>query len=166
MLKYPVLPRSVLSYCRMIPSCHAIPCPRAPAHPQQGKKAADRREDFEKMKEISAHMDNIIQRFEKVLSFRESREETTALPKQPPLPQPEPVKDSRDRSVSARPMTVDRAVSAWRLTTDRAVSVASSLHFDDELSGKWHANHSDGGRCKQVGFRKQNRVFYQGSKHR
>lgn len=122
---------------RMIPTCQAFPRPPAPVCFQQDKQAANKREDFEKMKEISAHMDNIVQRFESLFPFHESREEATALPKLPSLPQPEPLKDSRDRSVSARPVTVDRAVSAWRLTTDRAVSVASGLHFDDELSGKW-----------------------------
>lgn len=52
----------------------------------------------------------------------------------PALPLPPPDK-AVDRSVSARVMTIDRAVSARRLTIDRAVSVASGMHFDDELSG-------------------------------
>ena len=161
MLKYIFAPRGVLSPYDTDVSCN--PLPPGLARLQQGKKAAKKREDFEKMKEISAHMDNIIQRFENLFRCHESGEETTALPKLPPLPQPEPVKDSRHRSVSARPMTVDQAVSAWRLTTERAVSVASGLHFDDELSGKWRANQSDSGLEKHVVSLEFSCKFYQSS---
>lgn len=96
------------------------------------------------MKEISAHMDNIVQRLSAFFppdDARENQPDTDASPCPPPaapalpeLPLPPP-EQARDRVVSARVMTVDRAVSARRLTTDRAVSVASGLHFEDELSG-------------------------------
>lgn len=105
------------------------------------KRLARKREDFEKMKEISAHMDNIVQRLAAFFpqEDKESDKDTNApnppvVPELPVLPRP-PQDKAVDRSVSARVMTMDRAVSARQLTTDRAVSVASGIHFDDNLSG-------------------------------
>lgn len=93
------------------------------------------------MKEISLHMDNIVQRLSTFFP-RDDKEsgkgnkspDPPVPPELPALPLSPPDKVV-DRSVSARVMTMDRAVSARRLTTDRAVSVASGLHFDDDLSG-------------------------------
>lgn len=108
----------------------------------QETKLANKREDFEKMRELSAHMDNIVQRLANFFPLDESDKATAAppvVPELPPVPQAIPSKDVRDRSVSARALTVDRAVSARRLTTDRAVSAASGFHFDEEVSGGWRS---------------------------
>lgn len=96
------------------------------------------------MKEISAHMDNIVQRLSAFFPRDDKESDRDAntnrspdppvAPELPALPLPPPHK-SEDRSVPARITTMDRAVSARKLTTDRAVSVASGMHFDDNLSG-------------------------------
>lgn len=97
------------------------------------------------MRELSAHMDNIVQRLSKFFPQVEIDDPPRAVPELPslPVPQNEPRKEARDRGVSARTMTMDRAVSARRLTTDRAVSVASGLHFGDGLSGEIAGNTID-----------------------
>lgn len=85
-------------------------------------------------------MNNIVQRLATFFPLDKDEDHLPSsprVPKFPPLPSPEPAKDNT--TVFARATTVDRAVSARRLTTDRAVSVASGLHFDDDLSGKWRA---------------------------
>lgn len=119
-------------------------CPLAPFHTfmlpptppkTQEKRLARKREDFEKMKEISAHMDNIVHRLAAFFPREDANAHgPTAATELPALPIPPPDK-AVHRSVSARVMTMDRAVSARQLTTDRAISVASGMHFDDELSG-------------------------------
>lgn len=106
---------------------------------QEEKRQASKQEDFEKMKELSAHMDNIVQRLSNFFPLDEDDERVSTplpqpVPELPPLPKPEQLTEVRNTSVSARVMTMDRAVSARRLTTDRAVSVASGLHFEDEIS--------------------------------
>lgn len=107
----------------------------------QERRLARKREDFEKMKEISLHMDNIVQRLSTFFPRDDKETGKDCRPPHPPVPPevpalPLPPPDKAvDRSASARVMTMDRAVSARRLTTDRAVSVASGLHFDDDLSG-------------------------------
>lgn len=96
------------------------------------------------MKELSAHMDNVVKR---LLTFfplddtdtKRDGGETAPVPPPvepdlPPLALPPP-NNARDSSASARVLTMDRAVSARRLLTDRAVSVASGLHFEDDISG-------------------------------
>lgn len=107
----------------------------------QERRLARKREDFEKMKELSAHMDNVVQRLATYFPLDDTGGEPkndvvspSVAPELPPLPLPPP-DNARDRYVSARVLTMDRAVSARRLMTDRATSVASGLHFDDELSG-------------------------------
>lgn len=130
-----------------IPSCvcprlpFSFPCiPSTLAHPFsefQLQQQARKRQDFEKMREISAHMDNIVQR---LAAFFPRDDEDSSAPDPPAVPEliapPRPPPDrALDRSVSARVLTMDRAVSARKLTTDRAVSVASGMHFDDDLSG-------------------------------
>lgn len=84
-------------------------------------------------------MDNIVQRLSKFFPPEDTDTQPRPVPELPsllPLPQIDPPKEARDRAVSARTMMMDRAVSARRLTTDRAVSVASGLHFGDDISGK------------------------------
>lgn len=94
------------------------------------------------MKQLSAHMDNVVQRlahyfpFDDLNSKNSSSDRTTAaqLPELPVLPQPDPIRETSDQSVSARTMTMDRAVLAKRLTTDRAVSAASSLLSREDVN--------------------------------
>lgn len=96
------------------------------------------------MKEISAHMDNIVKRLVNFFPLDVRDKNAAAAPTPPipvpalsPLPKPQQLKEvSRDIAVSARAMTMDRAVSARRLTTDRAVSVASGSHLYEDLSGE------------------------------
>ncbi|CAM9564712.1 unnamed protein product, partial [Ectocarpus sp. 6 AP-2014] len=108
---------------------------------EKERRLARKREDFEKMKELSTHMDNVVQRLATYFPLDDTEGEPktdvvppSAAPELPPLPLPS-LDNARDRYVSARVLTMDRAVSARRLMTDRATSVASGLHFDDELSG-------------------------------
>ncbi|CAM9642552.1 unnamed protein product, partial [Ectocarpus fasciculatus] len=117
---------------------------------EKEKRLARKREDFEKMKELSAHMDNVVQRLATYFPLEDTEGEPktdvvppAVEPELPPLPLPPP-ENTRDRIVSARVLTMDRAVSARRLMTDRATSVASGLHFDDELSGSTASNSRHG----------------------
>lgn len=108
----------------------------------QEKSLENKREDFEKMKELSVHMDNIVQRLSSYFPVADSDEEQEEQHTSPPVPQlppllppDQPPRESRDTAVWARARTVDRAVSARRLTTDTAVSVASGRYFDEDSLG-------------------------------
>lgn len=122
--------------------CAFLKRPCTPSFTQE-KRLASKREDFEKMKELSAHMDNVVKRlmaFFPLDNVESEKDSDAALPPPvapdlPPLTVPPPT-NARDSSASARVLTMDRAVSARRLMTDRAVSVASGLHFDDIVSGE------------------------------
>lgn len=109
----------------------------------QEKSLESKREDFEKLKELSVHMDNIVQRlstFFPVADDEEGQEEqhsSPSVPQLPPVVPPEqPLRESRDTAVWARARTMDRAVSARQLTTDTAVSVASGRYFDEDSLGR------------------------------
>ncbi|CAB1117717.1 unnamed protein product [Ectocarpus sp. CCAP 1310/34] len=117
---------------------------------EKERRLARKREDFEKMKELSAHMDNVVQRLATYFPPDDTEGEPntdvvppSAAPELPPLPLPPP-DNARGRYVSARVLTMDRAVSARRMMTDRAISVASGLHFDDELSASTASNSRHG----------------------
>eukprot|EP00903_Cladosiphon_okamuranus_P009043 g8645.t1 len=97
------------------------------------KRQARKREDFDKMKEISAHMDNIVQRLSAFFPRDGKESDPPVAPELPVLPL-SPPDTAVDRSGPARIAMMDRAVSARKITTDRAVSAASGMHFEDDLS--------------------------------
>ncbi|CAM9093776.1 unnamed protein product [Scytosiphon promiscuus] len=120
-----------------------------PEEEGKDKRMAGKREDFEKMKQLSAHMDNVVKRLQIFFPIDDTGSERAGdvavpgpvAPDLPPLALPPPT-IARESSTSTRVITMDRAVSARRLMTDRAVSVASGMHFDDVLSGSTASNSS------------------------
>lgn len=98
---------------------------------EQDERRARKLEDFEKLKEVSAHMDHVVKLLNLFFPREEGHEAWTSSPRRGRLQiSPRPA-----LGAPATTARVDRAVSARRLTTDRAVSVASGAHLSDQISG-------------------------------
>lgn len=87
---------------------------------------AKKREDFDKIQEVAAHMDNVFRRLSSFFPHTEDYNHKTCQPRAVPvLP-----------SLPHRNKAMERGVSARRLAVNRDVSVASDSNFNGGFSGR------------------------------
>lgn len=85
-----------------------------------------KRQDFDKIQEVAAHMDNVFRRLSSFFPHTEDYNHKTSQPiAVPVLP-----------SLPPRNKAIERGVSARKLTGDHDVSVAGDSYFNGGLSGR------------------------------